>query len=614
MLKKAKKKSGKRIATRFLSYGGYVLPLNLFKNTDGRWFKVYTANLPVFDTEKIKSIFPITGYRVQIVATCNKTFVLIGVKADLPEDAAKQLEKYDTVEWMSPVSPGEWFQEMSMRLTGCDFIGFPDGKKKKAIDSVMPYNVTVEQTALLLSDKTIKTILLIGYPSKTYAAFTTELLNISDKITISLHITHVDTELCLEGLKFADDIREKRKETMRAFLSEADKNGTKLYQTACLVNISGNGDETERIFKSVIDFCKRYLTDFSQLDFQQKEAFISTLPLLQNQISYNTVLTENNVLGLCPWSKLKERQNGAIYGEDTLIGKVMYNRFIEDDSESGCILSSKREVVLNAVLQELSYLTSITKQPTIIIDDSWSDFKGMATEEFELNRQFICNTKDADPNLYRQMVIHWAQSCTLANGKTDRGMIETIHETAMKIEPSENFLPDFMASITDTSLKNVCHTRSFPEQILVDCYTGKVSGIVAFVVKGTQLEKELAYSYIVSKSNGFVYALDMELLAVSDSDLLQMSNNAVYTFSSTKPESVYRTTMAKKVIEKCKFVLLGEHRVSHKIALIDTLADSGMYLSKKEQKWISEPAKGTVLITGSASYTLIGRNSEQHSP
>lgn len=606
MFKKGQK-SGKKVAKNFFSYGGYVPSLDLFKNSDGRYFRVYTAALDAFDAEKIKAVFPETGYRVQVLANRDKTYILIGVKADIPEDAVKKLERYDSVDWLSRASADVWFQEMATRLTGTDFVGFPDEKKekrKKAIDSVMPYNVSVQQTELSLSGKTIRTILLMSYPSKIYAAFATELLNISDKITVSLHVTHVDTELCLEGLKFADDIREKRKEIMRDFLHDAEKNGTGLYQVAYLVSITGEGDETEQIFKRVTDFCKRYLTGHSELDFQQKEAFLSTLPLLQNKISYNTVLTEDNVLGLCPWSKLKERQNGVLYGEDTLIGEARYNRFIEGAPESGCILSSKREVLMNAVVQELTYLVGIGKKSFMVIDDSWDEFKDEAKEEFIPNKDFICCPNLADPELYRQMVMHWARNCVLTNGKVGRGKVEAIRQTAMAIEPSSNFLSDFTEAITDASLKSACKTRPFPEKIAVEHYTGKDSGIEVFAVKGTQLEKELAYSYILSKCKGIVYALDMELLATKDTDLLQMCDDTIYTFSSTKLDVVYRSKMAQKVIERCKFVLLGEHKTIHRIGLIDTLTDSGLHLSKKEQNWITEPARGSVLITGLTSYLL----------
>ena len=192
----------------------------------------------------------------------------------------------------------------------------------------------------------------------------------------------------------------------------------------------------------------------------------------------------------------------------------------------------------------------------------------------------------------------------LTNGHVSRGKVETIRNTAMAIEPSKNFLTDFVNALSDVSIKSACKVRPFPEKTHIERFKGKDSGIIVFVVKGTQLEKELSYSYIISKCKGYVYALDMELLAAKDADLLEMCDNAVYTFSSVKLDTVYRTPMAAKVIKRCKFVLLGEHKVSHKIGLIDTLTDSGLYLSKKEQNWISEPAKGNVLITGLTSYTL----------
>lgn len=610
MFGKKKKTAGRKVAGNFITYNGYVEELKLFKNADGKWFRFYKADIQKFNPDEVRKLFPVSGVRIQMVIDKENLFVLAGVKADIPEEADRQLTHYDDLESLTALEPAEWFQCLAKRLTGEEFVGFPDPKKerkKKAIDRVMPYNVQIEQKSMAYSGKKVRTILLIGYPSEIYSAFTTELLKLPGSITVSLHATYADPDLCLEGLKYSEEIRLVRKETMRQFLTEIKQSGESIYQTAFYISIEGEGDETDETFEKVKKLCKKFLTGYSELDFQQKEGFVSTLPLLQNRVDYNTVLTSENLLGLCPWSELKDRQTGPVYGEDSILGTVQYKRFSAEKPENGCVLSSQYENISEIVKMELVDL--IKKGITVHVLMS-----GEYPERVEdicdaigptgTGKSYTLDLTDASPQLYKNMVIYWAKNACSTNGRITRQREELIRNAA-DMEPSHDFLERFIGNVTDTSLRSALNVRPFPKTVFAKQYIGvNESDILA--VNGTPLERTLAYALLMEQCRGIVYSLNTELISVN-AGLFTPDAGTVYTYSAVNLDTFYQSKEFNNLIPTVEFWLIGEHKIPHKLALMAALGEAGMFLSKKEQAWISEPANGTVMITALASYMLVNK-------
>lgn len=603
-----KKKKGKTTAKKFISYHGYVKELDLIKNEDGRWFRPYVLEKGIYDPELIRALFPVSGYRMQILADRERIMVLIGVKADLPEEADQMLLKYNNLEKLQPLPVETWFDYMGLRLTGEDFPGFPDPKKEKrvkAIDRVMPYDVSTKQTEMEISGRTVRTLLFMGYPSKIFPAFATEILSVPGDITTSLHVTAVDAELCLDGLKYAEDVRPARKDAMRSFLERTVAQERHLYQVAFLVTVSGEGDETERAFKRVSDVCKKYLTGYSELNFQQKPGFVSTLPLLQNQINYNVVLPSDSLIGLCPWSKLQDRKSGVSYGTDSATGEVLYDRFRSGDAENALIASSDPWRSVEAMKREIRELTHAGKAVCVLMD---SQGVGRALAEDAQKGSAPAGTtcelqmQNAPSDLYKKMVIHWARNCAMTNGHLSKTRNDLIREAA-EIEASADFLERFLERIEEPGLKSALRVRPFPRVIPVEriVYTDNMD---VYLVNGTETEKTLAYAYLLQEQHGIIYAVNMELVSTDEGTLFTPHEDSIYAYSASSLPRFYRARSTADLLKHISFYFIGEHQISHKLALISALGECGMYLSRDEKNWISEPAKGNVLITPLASYML----------
>lgn len=603
-----KKKKGRVKAKKFISYNGYVKELDLIKNGDGRWLRPYVLEMGSYDPDLVRALFPVSGYRMQILADRERVMVLIGVKADLPEEADRMLLKYNNLEQLKPLPVETWFDYMGLRLTGEDFPGFPDSKKEKrikAIDRVMPYDVSTKQTEMEISGKTVRTLLFMGYPTKVFPAFATELLSVPGDITLSLHVTAVDPELCLDGLKYAEDVRPARKDAMRSFLERTVAQGGHLYQVAFLITVSGEGDETLRAFKRVSDICKKYLTGYSELNFQQKSGFVSTLPLLQNQINYNVVLSSDSLIGLCPWSKLQDRKTGVSYGADSATGEVLYDRFRNGEAESALIVSSDPLCSVEIMKREIRELTRTGKSVcvlmesqgagrTLIEDAQKSSTPAGTTRELQM--------QNAPSDLYKKMVIHWARNCAMTNGHLSKTRNDLIREAA-EIEASADFLEKFLERIEEPGLKSALRVRPFPKAIPVE-HIVYPDNMDVYLVNGTETEKALAYAYLLQEQHGIIYAVNMELVSTDEGALFTPHEDSIYAYSTSNLSRFYRTRSTADLLKHVPFYFIGEHQISHKLALISVLGECGMYLSRDEKNWISEPAKGSVLITPLVSYML----------
>ena len=138
---------------------------------------------------------------------------------------------------------------------------------------------------------------------------------------------------------------------MKDFLKQAIKKETKLYNTCAFVMVEGLPGEVEETTQVLKLFCRKYLIFVTELDYQQAEAYRSTLPLLKNHIRYYRVLTEENVKALLPWSELKKCKKNIRYGEDVISGEVKYDRRIH--RENGFILSSDYSWALEQAREEI---------------------------------------------------------------------------------------------------------------------------------------------------------------------------------------------------------------------------------------------------------------------
>lgn len=249
----ARKTTNHKTANKFVTYGGYIPELDMVLN-DGYYFKTYlldevnaekmlsegsfdertildknAANSQSGKTPEdsfLKFIFHYPELKIQLIASGRHIYGVFGIKAGMPEDALEQFNQFEMGFSYLAVNCEEWFSIMAGRLRFEAFCGIPQGKKARkatAISLVQPYDVRIRQKDMELSGKTVKTLILMGYPSKLFPAFATELLEIADNLTLVVFAEQIEPKKCLDGVNLSQDIRPVRKEAMKDFLKQAMK-------------------------------------------------------------------------------------------------------------------------------------------------------------------------------------------------------------------------------------------------------------------------------------------------------------------------------------------------------------------------------------------------------
>lgn len=464
----AKKSTLHKTANKFITYGGYIPELDMVLN-DGYYFKTYlldevnaekSLSEGIFDKKTVsdkeaanrqsgkvsedsflKFILHYPKLKIQLIASGRHIYGVLGIKAGIAEEALEQFTQFEQGFPYPAVSCEEWFSIMAGRLRFEPFCGMPQGKKAKrttAISLIQPYDVKIRQKDMELSGKTIKTLILMGYPSKLFPAFATELLEIADNLTLVIFAEQIDPKKCLDGVNLSPDIRPARKEAMKDFLKQAMKKETKLYNTCAFVMAEGLPGEVEETIQLLKSFCRKYLISAAELDYQQGEAYRSTLPLLKNHIRYHRVLTEENVMALLPWSELKKCKKNIRYGEDVISGEVKYDRRIH--RENGFILSSDYSWALEqareeiqgycAVWADMNEDEKIKKEEISVLAAEGTEILMFAEGGKGIKEKIQLSYDEAPLWLIRAAIIRWAVNGLSTNGRVMKQHLEMVLKAA----------------------------------------------------------------------------------------------------------------------------------------------------------------------------------------
>jgi hypothetical protein len=495
---------------------------------------------------------------------------------------------------------------MSMRLRFEPFPELPqNGKRIKGtrISRVQPYQVQRGQKELKISGREVKTMILMGYPGVLFPAFATELSGISERMTSCIHADPMDPDLCLLGIGLSKELRSARKSVMKAFLTEVKHSGRRIFNTCALISLAGLPDEVEADVIRVKAFCRKYLMSLSELDYQQAEAFKSTLPMCENRIQYNRVLTENNLKALLPWSKLQDCKNTVFYGEDAIHGKVFYNRIVH--RESGFVLSDDFSWACDAARQEIQDLSKadLVERPGITVLLA-ADMDTSAWGEGEEYMEMLDIRQSVPEDLYWNLVVCWAVQALSVNGQTSRRHLEMVMQAAGQVseerkdkEKDQDSVGD-LCSCLDPNVQRILRNRPWKDQISVRVIrTGW--GEIRQVMEQHWMASA-AYAAAFYGLRGMVYSCNTERLAFRYLPLIQLHPDTIYTILTIDPVLLYEDPHFSELLKTLDFFRIGEHRISGKLKL-----SAIVNLEKDQRNWISEPAKGSLLITKLAEYQLL---------
>lgn len=122
---------------------------------------------------------------------------------------------------------------------------------------------------------------------------------------------------------------------------------------------------------------------------------------------------------------------------------------------------------------------------------------------------------------------------------------------------------------------------------------------VFYSVEGNGVRAELAYALLFNQLHGIVYSLNSELLAWNAVDMFRLHEDCLYTFLTQDNRKFYESKCFKTLLKDAPFLLIGEHKIFDKLKLSALVG-----LDKKQREWISEPAKGSLLLTRLVTYQL----------
>lgn len=667
---KIRKPIVRKQANKFITYGGYIQELDMFFN-DGYYFKTYALKEPiseklffhhgidenqVLDNQTDEPDFPgqvlhNSGFKIQIIAAKRMIYGVFGVKAELPEDAAEKFKVFEQSFFYPVVSCEEWFSVMAGQLRFEPFTGIPQGKRAKktqAISLIQPYDVKIRQKDMEISRKNVKTLILTGYPSKLFPAFATELLEIADNLTLVVFAEEIPAERCLDGVNLSQELRVARKETMKDFLKKAIKEGMKLYNTCALVKLEGLPGEVEENSQILKAFCRKYLISASELDYQQSDAYCSTLPLLKNHIRYYRVLTEDNLRALLPWSDLKRCKQNVAYGEDIISGEIKYDRRLHQ--ENGFILSSNYSWALMQARKEMqdyfsAPMTADEKISVLAGGNIESSLFGVGEK-----KTIQLSYDEAPAWLIRAAIIRWAVNGLSTNGRIMKPYMDMVlkaaegltikeekvlakDENAFSNEEKEARTKKFEQNKNDEVTngkqkgskklrENTYQVKDFIEQFLSEMGENERRALsirpfiteyevletsmehgVFYQVTGSGIQAELAYALLFYFLHGIVYSLNSELLAWNPAEMFRLHEDSMYTFLTQDNRTLYESKRFARLLKDAPFLLIGEHKIFEKLKLSEVIG-----LDKKQREWISEPAKGALLMTKLVTYQLKSSN------
>lgn len=565
-------------------------------------------------------ILPLPGYAMQLIASKGGIYQLFGVRAGTPGEAAGKFREMEG-SYPHPIVPcSRWWNLLSERLLWEPFPGILEGKradKVARIGLIQPYDVRIRQKEMELSGKTVRTVLLMGYPSRLSPSFGSELLDLPGDLTLAVHARRIDPALCMEGLSLSTDIRPARRAAMEELLGQAMEGKTRLYDVCALVSIASLPGEVEGTFQVLEALCRKYRLSLSGLDHQQADAYRSTLPLLGNDIHYGRVLTEGDLKALLPWSDLKGCKKHVYYGEDIINGGVEYDRRIH--RENGLILSgdhgwameqARKEIVAYLCTPKTGRGPAGTGERIHILAGPDTDLSIFGSGEVE---ERAIDYGQAPDWLLKAALIRWAVDGLSTGGRTMERHITMVMGTAERAFGKKERDDDrtvgtdpkvcmerFLSGLGENERRALA-LRPFPSAHSYRRIHTRVGEILQVSDKG--IRAELGYALLFQSLHGIVYSLDTELLAWDRASMYHLHGDTMYTFLARDVKAFYESRCSLELIQASPFLLAGGHKILEKLHLAKAAG-----LDKAQRGWISEPARGAVLMTGLASYLLKGES------
>lgn len=350
---------------------------------------------------------PIEAYEkfAQIDSTVNENINIITRHGSEPMTTLERLEllnsiyNQDTAEPLAQKRNIMGHEVESFSLEGCARQGITTK------DVIAPAGMQVRNREIEVGNVVARSYYVANYPSWVKATLLTELSSIPTNMLVSAYFNRIPQNEAIKMLKrqgtnIKASILETQKKAARSgfdaslispelqdakeeaseLMQDMTKDNTALYTANIIITLfAPDMEELKRYEELLKTAATKCLVTVKALNFQQEQGYNSALPLANNQISIERLMTSNTLGAILPFSVREVKQRtGMYYGLNAAShNMILYDR-TTGTNPNGCILgmpgagksfSAKREMI-NVLLN--------TDDEVYVIDPEGIDYAPLA--------------------------------------------------------------------------------------------------------------------------------------------------------------------------------------------------------------------------------------------
>ena len=247
-------------------------------------------------------------------------------------------------------------------------------------DVIAPESIEVKSKYIKIGDRYVSTMYVSNYPTWIKGTILTDFTNIGTNVLISAYFQPIEQSEAIklirrQGVNISSKIIDRQKKSNGEFdpsllspkdqsakeeademLDQMTKENVKLYTTNFIITVFADSEEDLRIHTDhITTIANKHLLGIQPMIFQEEIGFNSALPLGNNQMLSDRLMTSLSVSAITPFS-MKEmmQENGMYYGLNAVTkNPIIYNR-TKEMNPNGCILgmpgagksfAAKREMI-----------------------------------------------------------------------------------------------------------------------------------------------------------------------------------------------------------------------------------------------------------------------------
>lgn len=248
-------------------------------------------------------------------------------------------------------------------------------------DVIAPDGMQVKNREIEIGNSFTRSYYISNYPTWVKATFLTELASLPANMLVSVYFNAIPQDEAIKMIKrqgtnistslletqkkaaksgfdaslISPDLQAAKEETSELMHDMTKDNGMLFTGNVVITIFASSLDELQRLEELLKAIAIKSLVSLKVLNYQQEEGFNSSLPLANNQLKIQRLMTNNTISSITPFSVREIHQKtGMYYGLNAASrNMILYDR-TTDVNPNGCILgmpgagksfSAKREII-----------------------------------------------------------------------------------------------------------------------------------------------------------------------------------------------------------------------------------------------------------------------------